>query len=365
MLFSGIDLHQRSLGIHALDAEGAATREAELRSDRAAVLAYFGTRAGPHRAAVECAQSWYWLRDLLAPAGVDLRLAHAKYVKAISCAKVKTGRVDARMLAQLLRVGLIPEAHMIGAEHRETRDLLRSRLQLVTRAVRCQHAVGSLLEKYNVAAPAELPELARVQAALQDEQRTLLRTHIKRVGATLKQRRLPTPDVQRLVWVPGIGKPGAYAPVLEIDDVTRFPTVRHFHSYCRLVPGADNSAGKTRHKRSRDGNRYVKQVFHTAAIRAAPYHPEIRGEYRRLARRKGKVVARALIARESASIAYWVLRKQEAFNGRFRGHVRPPKPAAWPRLASPSSLTDAPRASHERMNGRPAAVPESRSEPRR
>ena len=73
---------------------------------------------------------------------------------------------------------------MIGAEHRETRDLLRSRLQLVTRAVRCQHAVGSLLEKYNVSTPAELPELARLQATLQDEQRTLLRTHIKRVEAT-------------------------------------------------------------------------------------------------------------------------------------------------------------------------------------
>jgi transposase len=88
--------------------------------------------------------------------------------------------------------------------------------------------------------------------------------------------------------VPGIGKLGAYTLVLEIDTIQRFPTVRHLHSSCRVVPGADNSAGKTRHKRSRDGNRYLKQVFHTAAIRAAQYHPEIRREYRRLARRKGK-----------------------------------------------------------------------------
>jgi transposase len=223
---------------------------------------------------------------------------------------------------------------MIGAEHREMRDLLRSRLQLVTRAVRCQHAVGSLLEKYNVSTPTELPELARLQAGLQGEQRALLRTHIKRVEATLKQRLLPTPDVQRLVWVLGVGKLGAYTLVLEIDDVGRFPIVRHFHSYCRLVPGADDSAGKTRHKRSRDGSRYRKLVFHTA-VRAAQYHPEIRQEYRRLARRRGKIVARALIAKERASIVYWVLRKREAFNGKFRGHVLTPKPARWPRLASP------------------------------
>ena len=166
MLYSGIDLHKRSLAIHTLDADGATAREAQLKSDRGAVLAYFGTLAGPHRAVVECVQSWYWLRDLLGPTGVDLRLAHAKYVKAISYAKVKTDRVDARMLAQLLRAGLVPEAHMIGAGHRETRDLLRSRLQLVTRAVRCRHAVGSLLEKYNVVTPEELPKLARMQAAL-------------------------------------------------------------------------------------------------------------------------------------------------------------------------------------------------------
>jgi transposase len=99
MVYSGIDLHKRSLVIHTLDADGATTREAELKSDRGAVLAYFGTLPGPHRAVVECVQSWYWLRDLLGPTGIDLRLAHAKYVKAISYAKVKTDRADARMLA--------------------------------------------------------------------------------------------------------------------------------------------------------------------------------------------------------------------------------------------------------------------------
>ena len=84
MLYSGIDLHKRSFVIHTLDADSATTREAELQSDRAAVMAYFGTLPGPHRAVVEGVQSWYWVRDLLAPAGVDLRLAHAKSVKAIS-----------------------------------------------------------------------------------------------------------------------------------------------------------------------------------------------------------------------------------------------------------------------------------------
>ena len=70
---------------------------------------------------------------------------------------------------------------MIGAEHRETRDVLQSSLQLMMRAVRRNHAVGSLLERYNVTTvTAALPELAQLQATLQAEPRALIRSHIKR-----------------------------------------------------------------------------------------------------------------------------------------------------------------------------------------
>jgi transposase len=115
-----------------------------------------------------------------------------------------------------------------------------------------------------------------------------------------------------------------------------FPTVRHFHSYCRLVPGADNSAGKARHKPSRDGNRYLKIAFHHAAIRAVQYFPEIQAEYHRQVRRKGKKIARARISKELATIVYAMLSQKEAFNGKCCGHIltRSKRPT-WPRLASP------------------------------
>ncbi|CAN5192760.1 hypothetical protein BH23GEM2_BH23GEM2_23290 [soil metagenome] len=96
------------------------------------------------------------------------------------------------------------------------------------------------------------------------------------------------------------------------------------------------AASSRRHKRSRDGNRYLKVAFHHAAVRAVQYFPEIRTEYQRLLRRKGEPIARALIAKELASIVYQVLLRQEAFNGRFRGIVLSrTKTRQWPRLASP------------------------------
>jgi transposase len=183
------------------------------------------------------------------------------------------------------------------------RDLLRARLQLVTRERRCRHTLGSLLERYNVPTPAELPELARLQAALQAEQRVLLREQIRRVEAELRGRLLPAPDGQRLVWVPGIGKLVAYTLVLEIDDIRRFPTVRHFHSYSRLVPGADNSAGKSRHKRSKEGNRYLKLAFHHAAVRAIQYFPETSPRFARST--AGSCAGRASRSRARSSPRSW------------------------------------------------------------
>ena len=336
MLFSGIDLHKRTVAIHTLDEAGAIVRHADLPTQRDVITAYFATLPRPHRAVVECTGMWYGLRDLLVPQGIDLRLGHAKYLKAIRYAKVKTDAVDAATLAQLLRVQLIPEAHMISDAHREIRDVLRARLLLVGRTLRCQRSIGALLEKYNVATPAELPALPRLQAELHAAQGALLTTHVRRLEHELRDRVLATPAAQRLVWVPGIGKMVADTLLLEIDDIRRFPSVRHFHSYGRLVPGSANSGGKTKHQRSRDGNRSLTMAVHFAAIRAIQYFAAIRTEFQRLQRRKGKPIARALIAKELATIVYAMLTKETAFTGKFRGHDRTrTKRCTWPRLASP------------------------------
>ncbi|MGQ0642453.1 MAG: hypothetical protein ACT4P6_17045 [Gemmatimonadaceae bacterium] len=98
MLFSGIDLHKRTIAIQTVDGEGTVVREAQLAARRPAVTAYVATLPRPHRAVVECTGMWYWVRDLVSTQGIDLRPGHAKYLKAISYAKVKTDVVDAATL---------------------------------------------------------------------------------------------------------------------------------------------------------------------------------------------------------------------------------------------------------------------------
>jgi len=336
MLYSGIDLHKCSCVLTTLDARGRLVDEARMRTDRSTILSYFRRHRGPHTATVEATGSWYWLSDLLAAEGIALRLAHAKYLKAIAYAKVKTDAVDSRTLAQLLRAHLIPEAHMVSPELRPLRDVMRARLLLVQKHVGARNSIHRLLEKYNVATVDQLPRLVQAHAACFQEQLLLLKRQIKRLERSLHPHLVPNPHIQRLLWIPGIGKIGAFTLYLEIDGIERFPTERQFFSYCRLVPGADNSAGRQRHRTSKDGNRYLKIVFAHAAVRAIQYFPEIRAFAQRKTRKKNRHIARAIVAKEIARSVYHVLKEQADFNGKFKGVVlQRSKRPQWPRRASP------------------------------
>lgn len=338
MFYSGIDQHKASSVITTLTADGQRLAQATVPNERAVLRAYFAQFPGPHKAVVESTGRWYWLRDLLVPAGVELELAHAKLLKAIAYAKVKTDAVDADTLAQLLRVGLIPHAHMIGDALRGPRDVLRARLELVTRRVRCEHSVGAMLEKFNVPEVAQLPPLYQLQAKLQTAQADLLDAQVKELEQAIQSELLADAAVQRLLWIPGIGRLMALTLYLEIDDIQRFPTVKHFWSYCRLVPGADDSGGRHRHKTSRDGNRYLKMAFSHATIRAVQYFPEVRQWFQRWKRKKPVRVARALVAKELAQSVYIVLKEGVDFNHQFKGTpLTKRKQASWPRRASPSA----------------------------
>ena len=337
MWYSGIDQHKQFCVITTYGPEGPRVKQARVASTPLAIQQYCAEFPGPHRAVVESTGAWYWLADTLAALSVELVLAHATRVKAIAAAKVKTDQVDSDTLALLLRTDLIPVAHMIPADQRGPRDLMRARLRLVEKRVSAQNSVARLLEKFNVATVAELRECYQLQARCHTAQIELLTQQITMLERALYPHLIPNADVQRLLWIPGLGKVNAFTIYTEIDGITRFPSARQFFSYSRLVPGADNSGGRTRHRSgSKAGNRYLKLAFSHAGIRAVQYYPEIRAFFKAKARRKPVRIARSLVALELARIVYHVLTKQEAFNGQFKDRVLSHrKHAKWPRRASP------------------------------
>ncbi len=287
-------------------------------------------------ATVEATSSWYWLRDLLDARGVPVTLAHAKLLKAIAYAKVKTDAVDSLTLAQLHRVGLIPKAHMVSPELLPLRDLLRTRLRLVEKRTSARNSVRRVLEKYNVPRPDDLPTEPYFQASLYEEQMELLTDQIRRIEKQPQPVLIPNDDIQRMLWIPGIGRIGTFTIYLEVDGIERFPTVKHFFSYARVVPGADDSGGKRRHGKRKDGNRYLKIAFSHAAVRAVQYYPEIKRFFERKARQKSRAIARTLVQKELVRAVYIVLKDGVDFNHTFKGQpLSRRKSPRWPRRASP------------------------------
>lgn len=355
MFYSGIDLHKDMSVITTINSEGTIVKQSKVPNTDFAILNYFNPLGSYQKAVVESTSNWYWFRDLLETNRIELILAHAKYLKAISYAKVKTDKVDSHTLAQLLRLNLIPVAHQISPDLRDSRDLMRARLGLVHKKTSCLNSIHRLLEKFNLSIPencnlhdlstldrlSELPLSSEYNFHLNAliEQIRLLHKHINMLEKLLHPSLIPNNDVQRLLHVPGIGKIIAFTLYLEIDGIKRFPDVSKFYSYCRLVPGADNSNRKNKHKSGcKDGNKYLKMAFNEAAFRAVQYYPEIKKYFNGLARRKHKSIARTLVAKELAKICYHILKNKKDFNNKFKSiELSRVKSKQWPRLVNPDA----------------------------
>ena len=339
--YSGIDLHKHSSYITTLNSEGAVVKQGKLKNHRLLICSYFASLPGHHKAVVESTPNWYWLADLLHEKGINLQLAHAKYLKAITYAKVKTDKVDATTLAQLLRLDMVPQAHKISRKLRGLRDTLRTRLILLKRRTMASNAVGLLCTKFNVKDVLNLPASYRLQAKCYLAQIDLLTEQIAMLEKALYPQLASDPDLGRLLEIPGIGKIVALTLLLEIDTIARFESEGQFLSYCRLVPAAKNSAGRKRQQRSKDGNRYLKLAFSHAAVRATQHYDEIKSFYQAKKRKKPVAIARTLVAKELARIVYHVLKKQTNFNGSFKGKpLSRTKARTWPLHASPAAQLD-------------------------
>ncbi len=353
MLYSGVDLHRRLVVICTVDADGRVLARKTMKTHTELITNYFRQWPVDHRAVVECTTGWYWFCDLLRSIGVSVVLAHAKYLKAISYAKVKTDAADALTLAQLLRLGYIPEAHQLPAQYRAMRGLLRQRMAMEHKRTNIIQRIHSILAQFNITSlplspyqtgfadflkECQLPDEYRLALSLYHLQCVQVTEHRKQLEHYSKTHLRPTPDLQLLMSIPGIGVLTGSIIAMETGDIHRFADAKHYCSYCRLVPGAKDSGGKHSHRSgSKDGNQYLKYAFTEAAIRAKTFYPQINHFAARLERRASKAIARTVVAKELAKITYYVLSRHQEFKT-FKG-IEIDKLRDWPRACKPVRLT--------------------------
>src|SRR5258708_2441323 len=154
MTFVGFDLHKRYITACALDAAGESIAEVrQLSTALEAVTAWLNTLPRPVTVGLEATLYWEWLATRLAKQGHTVHIAHAFHVKLIWQARAKTDPIDARKLAELLRVNLFPAIWIPDVETRRRRQLLRGRAFLVRERTRLKNRIHGHLMSENLVPP--------------------------------------------------------------------------------------------------------------------------------------------------------------------------------------------------------------------
>ena len=332
----GIDLHARQMYVCLMDRQGKILVHTNIRNND---FEFFLKRIEPYRhdltVCAECMFGWYWLADACKAAGLTFVLAHALYLKAIHGGKNKNDRVDSEKIAHLLRTNLIPPAYVYPAEQRSLRALLRQRLFFVwqrsdllarihshqlahnrapvrqTRRIRDPWAKQLLAaEDHPLRQLALQNELAMVSHY--DQQLSAMEEQLHRLTRKTHPR-----EYALLQTVPGIGEHLGLTILYEVGDIERFPSVKDFVSYCRLVKGTVASGGKIKGLRgARLGNPYLRWAFGEAAVIAKRDHHLIGPLAQNLeARFNGnKFKANTLLAIKLARAVYFMLKNKTVFD---------------------------------------------------
>lgn len=131
-LYVGMDVHRRRSQVAVLSEKGEVLANRNVRNDVADLLTILGNLPTGTPVAFEATYAWGWVADLLEGMGLVPHLAHPRHCRAIAWAKLKHDRIDACMLAHLLRTNLLPEAWIPPKEVRDLRLSLRHRAYLVS-----------------------------------------------------------------------------------------------------------------------------------------------------------------------------------------------------------------------------------------
>jgi transposase len=327
----GMDLHRRRSVLVRMAEDGHKLSTARIANSPARLAAEI-KRAGLHpKVVLEACYGWYWAADTLTAAGAEVHLAHPLGVKAFSHRRVKNDELDARDLADLLRMGRLAEAWIAPAEIRELREITRYRGKLVQLRTSCKDQVHGVLAKLGIEVTCSdifgawgtqwLDELVLPQpyswkvASLRQLIGWLSAeiTVLEQVTADL----LAGHDAYRAVQqLPGIGPVLGAVIVAEIGDITRFRHPARLCSWAGLTPRHYESDTKVvRGRITKQGSRPLRWALIEAVQRTPAGTPVRQARDAIIARRgiQARNIAKVAAARKLLTYVFYAMRD---------GHVR-------------------------------------------
>ena len=330
----GIDIHKKYSQVAVLDSQGKFQMDIKLSNTRENFSRLLNDLDEPCEAVIEAGYTWGVMYDLLSEIGIDVSVAHALKVKAIASAKIKTDKIDARILAQLLRANLIPEIYVPATDVRRQRNILRQRSWLVRLKTMVKNKIHSILSRNHIQTPditdifgkcgmkflhlLTLPDPDQTILAQDLELLGFVNEQIKSYEKLIKNMAVNNNYIKIILSAPGFGDNLSALVALEIVDINRFPTAAKLSSYSGLVPTTYSSGGKTSHGNLIPTcNHWLRYAFIEASWVAIVHDPYFRALYSRLKKIKGPQAAIAAVARRLSEVIFNCLRQNRFYEQRI------------------------------------------------
>jgi transposase len=337
--FVGFDVHKQVIAYCSKTAEGRIVIEGTTAANRASLDELVGKLPRPWRGGMEATMFSHWIFRYLEPHCEHLAMGHPARMKAIAAGKRKTDKLDARLIADMLRANLFPECYVIAPDLQVLRRQMRFRRSMVQQVVMFKNIVASLLMEAGVEYDRErlhgkkyFRQLIQTDPWIEQERQPLLRFSREQIETLekmddrlvkmLDRHPLLANRVQTLQSIKGVGPITALTWALEIADPGRFSSTKKAMSYCGLTSAQRESAGKSkRGPISKQRNKHLQTVLVEAAKVAFMWNPTLR-EVHQKELEKGGHRNRATLAVARKLVAY-LLAADRAFYAAQAGEETP------------------------------------------
>jgi transposase len=330
MPFAALDLHKKQLQAVVLDDLGQPLHRSRFPATAEALHAFARQHLPPGTViALEATFNTWPIAALLQPYVQEVVVSNPLQTRAIAQAKVKTDKIDAEVLAHLLRCNYLPRVWIPDPETRDLRHLTTERANLSSDRTRVKNRIHAVLHQRLLAPPcADLFSPAGrawlQQLPLDPSGRRTLDRHLRQLDlldqqldaltTILAQHAHRSPQVRLLLTIPGVDVAVAEALFATLGDIQRFPSPDQAAAYLGLVPSTYQSGEKTYHGRiTKQGRAHARWLLVQAAQHLAVHPGPLGHFFRRLAQRKNRNVAVVATARKLVTIAWRMLQNNEPY----------------------------------------------------
>lgn len=339
MRFIGLDVHQGFCEV-AIREDGKTRSTGRVATDRDTLELFAGSLCPTDEVVMEATGPAMEIARILKPHVARVVVANAQDVRAISHARVKSDRFDARTLAELLAAGMLAPVWVPDAETSALRRRVARRAALVRQRTRAKNEIHATLARCLLGRPpvSDLfgkkgrAWLSELQLGTEESETVagclrqidFLDSEVTAIDRKLSEWAAGSQDARRLMSIPGVGAGVAVTLMAAIGDISRFDSPRQLVAYLGLDPKVRQSGDEpARYGRiSKRGNAQARSVLVEAAWIAIRQPGPLRAFGERIRARKGGQVAAVALARKLTCLAWQLLTKEEDYAFARPSHVR-------------------------------------------